>query len=128
MSPSEGQDTVDCGQEYLPLLFGIYRIPFEIDPYAEVGEQPRRVLVKMQKRFRFSVENTKLLLPDMFLRSDLLEKIRQALQRGAGRMLHGKSLLPEHIVGDRDQSSMGATPAPLGKDRKGSIPDVAHGY
>src|SRR5277367_7057572 len=59
------------------LLFSIYRIPFEIDPYAEVGEQPRWVLVKMQKRFRFSVENTEPLLPDISLRSDLLEKIRQ---------------------------------------------------
>src|ERR1700752_2175670 len=97
MSPLEGQSTFDCGQEYLPLLFSIYRIPFEIDPYAEVGDQPRWVLVKMQTRFRFSVETTKLLPADILLRSVLLEKIRQALQRGAGRMLHEKSLLPVHM-------------------------------
>ena len=46
MCPLEGQSTFDCGQEYLPLLFSIYRIPFEIDPYAEVGEQPRWVLTR----------------------------------------------------------------------------------
>jgi hypothetical protein len=48
--------------------------------------------MKVKKRLRLSVEDSQLLLLDPFLLSDLIEQIRQDLQRPSGCMLHAKFL------------------------------------
>jgi hypothetical protein len=73
--PSEAQSSIDGRQECFPLLLGIHRIPIEIIPHAEIGEQPRRVLMKMKKGLRLSIEDTELLFPDPVLHPDLIEKL-----------------------------------------------------